>query len=69
MVAKSGGRQQVQEVVSQSGFYSVNGFRLHVGPGGETRADLEMRWPTGAMQQVSQDRRRGGIDPYRRDAA
>jgi hypothetical protein len=50
VIAKYGGRQQVQEVLSQSGFYSSNDRRLHFGLGAATRADLEIRWPTDARQ-------------------
>jgi len=50
VVARYGGRQQAQEVVSQSGFYSVSDRRLHFGLGAETHADLEIRWPAGATQ-------------------
>jgi len=50
VIARYGGRQQVQEVLSQSGFYSSNDRRLHFGLGAATRADLEIRWPTDARQ-------------------
>ena len=41
---------QVQEVMSQSSFLSVNDKRLHFGLGAETSADLEIRWPNGVKQ-------------------
>ena len=43
---------QAQEVLSQSSFYSVNDRRLHFGLGAATHADLEIRWPRGAVQKL-----------------
>ena len=38
----------LQEVLSQSSYYSVNDLRLHFGLGGESKADeLLVRWPNG----------------------
>jgi len=54
VVARYGGKVQAQELVSQSGFYSVNDRRLHFGLGAATHADLEIRWPRGAVQKVPQ---------------
>lgn len=48
-----GGRKQVQEVLSQSSFYSANDLRLHFGLGAVTTADLEIRWPNGAIEKVA----------------
>ena len=42
-----GSRKQVQEVMSQSSFYSSNDPRLHFGLGAETTADIEIDWPSG----------------------
>ncbi|HEX9203246.1 MAG TPA: ASPIC/UnbV domain-containing protein, partial [Vicinamibacteria bacterium] len=50
VTASYGGRRQAQEVVSQSGFYSVSDRRLHFGLGPERRVDLEIKWPGGATQ-------------------
>jgi hypothetical protein len=50
VTARYGGRTQVQEVMSQSSFLSVNDKRLHFGLGSETSAALEVRWPNGAIQ-------------------
>ena len=50
VTARYGGRRQVQEVMSQSSFLSVNDKRLHFGLGAETSASLEIRWPNGAKQ-------------------
>jgi hypothetical protein len=44
------GRRQVQEVMSQSSFLSVNDKRLHFGLGAEIMADVEVRWPNGGKQ-------------------
>lgn len=44
------GKVQVQEVLSQSSFYSSNDPRLHFGLGTATRADIEVRWPSGTRE-------------------
>jgi hypothetical protein len=49
-LARYGGKQQVQEVVSQSSFCSSNDRRLHFGLGAAESADLEIRWPNGKSQ-------------------
>jgi hypothetical protein len=53
VTARYGGRVQVQELMSQSSFLSVNDKRLHFGLGAATSADLEVRWPNGAKQAFS----------------
>jgi enediyne biosynthesis protein E4 len=50
VIAKYGGKQQAQEVLSQSSFYSSSDRRLHFGLGPSTTADLEIRWPSGQKQ-------------------
>jgi enediyne biosynthesis protein E4 len=50
VTAKYGGRRQVQEVLSQASFYSVNDPRLHFGLGPAATADLEIRWPNGKIE-------------------
>lgn len=45
-----GGRVQVQEVLSQSSYLSVNDRRLHFGLGAVRTADVEIRWPSGGKQ-------------------
>jgi hypothetical protein len=50
VVAIAGGRRQAQAVMAQSSYLSVNDRRLHFGLGAETRATLEIRWPTGKTQ-------------------
>ena len=48
-----GARVQVQEVLSQSSYLSVNDRRLHFGLGAVRTADVEIRWPSGARQTFS----------------
>jgi hypothetical protein len=50
VVARYGGKQQVQEVISQSSYCSSNDRRLHFGLGKAETADLEIRWPAGTTQ-------------------
>ncbi|MDW8355051.1 MAG: CRTAC1 family protein [Bryobacterales bacterium] len=51
VVCRYGKFRQVQEVLSQSSFYSVNDSRLHFGLGAAETADLEVRWPSGAVER------------------
>ena len=53
VTAKYGAHQQVQEVLSQSSFYSANDLRLHFGLGAATTADLQIRWPNGDQQSLT----------------
>jgi hypothetical protein len=53
VVAHYGNKQQAQEVMSQSSFYSANDLRLHFGLGSATVADLEVRWPTGVKEKFT----------------
>ena len=46
-----GQKKQVQEVLSQSSFYSSNDPRLHFGLGNEKSADIEVRWPNGLQEK------------------
>jgi enediyne biosynthesis protein E4 len=50
VVVRSGNRIQVQEVMSQSSYVSSNDPRLHFGLGSADSADLEIRWPLGAVE-------------------
>lgn len=50
VVVRYGGKEQVQEVLSQSSFYSASDRRLHFGLGVNTLADVEVRWPNGGVQ-------------------
>jgi predicted nucleotidyltransferase len=70
-LVRYGGRQQLQEVLGQASFLSVNDRRLHFGLGAETAADVEVRWPSGAVQNfknvaanrlVTIDETRGIVD-------
>jgi len=50
VVVKYGGRQQVQEVMSQSSYVSANDPRLHFGLGTADAVDFEVRWPLGSTE-------------------
>jgi hypothetical protein len=52
VIARYAGRTQAQEVTAQSSFYSANDRRLHFGLGTATSADLTIRWPNGATEQI-----------------
>jgi enediyne biosynthesis protein E4 len=52
VTCRYGGKRQVQEVLAQSSFYSCNDQRLHFGLGSAIAADLEIRWPSGLVQQL-----------------
>lgn len=45
-----GEKVQAQEVLSQASFLSSNDPRLHFGLGAETKADIEIYWPSGLHQ-------------------
>jgi enediyne biosynthesis protein E4 len=53
VTARYGDRVQTQDVSAQSSFYSVNDRRLHFGLGVAASADLTIRWPGGAVEQVA----------------
>ncbi len=53
VLARYGGKVQVQEVLSQSGFLSANDPRLHFGLGAAATADIEIHWPLGAVEKYS----------------
>jgi hypothetical protein len=48
-----GGKVQAQEVLSQASFYSANDLRLHFGLGAVTTVNLDIRWPNGAIERIS----------------
>lgn len=59
VICRYGGKKQAQEIMSQSSFYSANDSRLHFGLGTARSADLEIRWPSGLVQncdKVAADR-------------
>jgi hypothetical protein len=45
-----GGKKQVQELLAQSSYLSVNDPRLHFGLGDVAKVDLEVRWPNGGVE-------------------
>jgi len=53
VTARYGDRTRVQDVTAQSSFYSANDRRLHFGLGPATTADLAIRWPSGATEEVA----------------
>ena len=72
-LVRYGGRQQVQEILGQAGYLSVDDRRLHFGLGSERAADVEVRWPSGATQSfkgvgsnqlVTIDETRGIVDTH-----
>jgi hypothetical protein len=44
---------QVQEVLSQASFYSVNDLRLHFGLGPVEQVEVEIRWPNGDKEKLA----------------
>jgi hypothetical protein len=52
VIVRYGGRTQAQELTAQSSFYSANDRRLHFGLGAATSAELTVRWPSGATEQI-----------------
>jgi len=48
-----GSRTQAQEVLSQSSYLSVNDKRLHFGLGATPTVDIEIRWPSGETEKIS----------------
>jgi len=53
VVATYGERRQAQAVLAQSSYLSVNDRRLHFGLGRETKASLEVRWPSGGHENIA----------------
>jgi enediyne biosynthesis protein E4 len=52
VTVRYGGKVQVQQVLSQASFYSVNDFRLHFGVGDVQAVDVEIRWPKGQTETL-----------------
>jgi enediyne biosynthesis protein E4 len=53
VLLRVGSRSQVQEVTSQSSYYSHNDSRLHFGMGQSQKVDLiEIRWPNGLTEML-----------------
>jgi hypothetical protein len=53
-VAQYGERRQAQVVLAQASYLSVNDRRLHFGLGSETKASLEIHWPSGAVERIAE---------------
>ena len=53
VTVRYGGKVQAQEVLSQSSYLSSNDSRLHFGLGPVTTIDLEIRWPMGQVERLS----------------
>lgn len=53
VIATYGGKTQVQALLGQSSFYSVNDRRLHFGVGENTHVDLEVHWTNGLVERFS----------------
>jgi hypothetical protein len=53
VTARYCGNSQVQEVLSQSSFYSASDPRLHFGLGAAASADLEILWPSGSSEVLT----------------
>ena len=59
VTVRYGGKQQAQELVAQSSYYSVNDFRLHFGLGEVDTATVAVRWISGRfdlLENVRADR-------------
>src|SRR5207253_151529 len=52
VTVRYGNRQQAQEVLSQSSFYSASDSRLHFGLGAVESVSLEIRWPNGGRETL-----------------
>ncbi len=50
VIASYGGRKQSQTIMAQSSYLSVSDRRLHFGLGEAKTANLEIRWPSGAVE-------------------
>jgi hypothetical protein len=51
VLARYGGKVQVQELVSQSSYLSANDPRLHFGLGAATAVEIEVHWPLGLVEK------------------
>jgi hypothetical protein len=51
--ARYGQKVQTKEVLSQSSYLSVNDSRLHFGLGSVTTVDVEIRWPLGQIERLT----------------
>jgi hypothetical protein len=46
------GRKQIDEVRSGGSYFSQNDLRVHFGLGSAMKADVEIRWPSGAIDKI-----------------
>lgn len=54
VLLKTGTQTQMQEVTSQTSYYSHNDLRLHFGLGAHRQVDaLEIRWPNGQTEKIA----------------
>ena len=53
VTARYGGKVQAQEVLSQASYYSANDLRLHFGLGASDKVDLDVRWPNGNIERLT----------------
>ena len=53
VVASYGNKRQAKAVLAQSSYLSANDKRLHFGLGAEKMASLEIRWPSGKTEILS----------------
>ena len=53
VLATYNGKHQLQEVMSQSSFFSVNDMRLHFGLGEAKSVDLTIHWPSGLEEKFT----------------
>ena len=51
VIVHYGGKTQAQALLSQASYVSVNDPRLHFGLGLATAADIEVHWPSGAIEK------------------
>ncbi|HEY2860501.1 MAG TPA: CRTAC1 family protein [Terracidiphilus sp.] len=51
VLVRYGGKVQAQAVLSQASYMSANDPRLHFGLGTATTADIEVHWPSGAVEK------------------
>jgi hypothetical protein len=53
VIAAYGSKRQAKAVLAQSSYLSANDKRLHFGLGGEKLASLEIHWPSGKLETIS----------------
>jgi hypothetical protein len=53
VLVRYGSKTQAQAVMSQASYMSSNDPRLHFGLGSETTADIEVVWPSGAVEKYA----------------